>query len=86
MDKRIYETGIEATYKRSVLWVISTVLAVFIDAAVVIAGIKLLKLVVDVERRKHDTRRAIDLMNTVHLVDNALEKYQQDWAYFNRGR
>ena len=39
-----------------------------------------------VERRKHDTRRGVDLSNSVQLVDDAMEKWQQDWANSYKGR
>ena len=42
--------------------------------------------VVDIKRRKRDTRRGIDLSNPVQLVDDAMEKWQQDWANSYKGR
>ena len=44
------------------------------------AGMMTLKLVVDLKRRKHDTSRGINLPNPVQLVDNAMDRWQQDWS------
>ena len=52
----------------------------------VIAGMMPLKLVADTEKRKHDTRRGIDLSNPVQIVDDAMDKWQEDWANSNKGR
>ena len=51
MDKRTYRTGMAAAYRRSAFRTVYT------DAAMVFAGIMLLKLVVDIARRTHDTKR-----------------------------
>ena len=45
-----------------------------------------LKLVVDIERRKHDTRRASHLPNPVQIEYDAMDKWQADWANYNKGR
>ena len=65
MDISTYNTAIEAVYRRSAFRVISAFLTASADAAAVIAGMILLKPVVDLEKRKHDTRRGIDLSNPV---------------------
>ena len=74
--KRIYRTGIEAAYMRSALRVISAFRTVSTDAAVVIAGMMLLKLVKAVEKRKHNTSRGIDLLNPDQIVDDVIDKWQ----------
>ena len=51
MDRRIYKTGIEAAYRGSSLKVLFVFRTVCTDAAMVIAGMMLLRLVVDVEKR-----------------------------------
>ena len=61
MDKRSYRTGIDAAYRRSAFRVISAFHTVSTDAAMVIAGMVPLKLVVNIERRKHNIRSEIDL-------------------------
>ena len=71
---------IEVAYRRSALNVISTFNTVSTDAAVVISGMIPVKLIVDIERRKHGTRRGIDLLNPIQIVDDAMAKCQQDWA------
>ena len=78
MDKRTYRTRIEAAYRKSAFRVISALHKMSTDAGVVIVGIMPLKLAVDVERRKHDTRRGIHLSNCVQLMDDAMDKCQQD--------
>ena len=55
-------------------------------AAVVIAEMMPLRLVVDIERRKYDTRRGIDLSNPVQRVNDVMDKWQKDWANSNKGR
>ena len=74
MDKRSYRTGMDAAYRRSALRVISTFRTVSTDAVVVIAGMMPLRLVVDIERRKHDSRRGTDLPNPVQIEDDAMDK------------
>ena len=34
-------------------------------------------------RRKHDSRRGTDLPNPVQIEDDAMDKWQQDWANSN---
>ena len=76
--------GIETAFRRSALRVISAFITV---STAVIKGMMPLGLVVDVERRKRDTRRGIDLSNPVQLVDDdAMEKWQQDWTNSYKGR
>ena len=60
MDKRTDSAGIKAAYRRSALRVISAFRTVPADATLVIAGMMLLRLGVDVEKRKRDTKRGID--------------------------
>ena len=48
--------GIDAAFRRSAFRVIFAFHTVSADAVVLIAGMILLRLVVDIERRKHDTR------------------------------
>ena len=87
MDKSsIGGTGMDAAYRRSALRVISAFRTVSTDAAVVIAGMMPLRLVVDIERRKHDSRRGTDLPNPVQIEDDAMDKWQQDWANSSKGR
>ena len=57
MDKRAYRTGIDAAYRISALRIISVFRMVSTDAAVVIAGKMPLKLLVSIEKRKHDTKK-----------------------------
>ena len=57
-----------------------------IDASVVIAWMMLLGLVVNVERRKRDTRRGIDLSKPIQLMYDATEKWQRDWVNSYKGR
>ena len=56
------------------------------DAAVVIAEMMPLKLVLDIERRKHNTWRGIDLSNPLQIVDDAMNKWKQNLAKANKGR
>ena len=86
MDKRSYRTGMDAAYTRSALRVISAFRTVSTDAAVVIAGMMPLRLIVDIERRKHDSRRGTDLPKPVQIEDDAMDKWQQDWANSNKGQ
>ena len=74
MDKKTYRTGIEAAYRRSALRVLPAYRTMCTDAAVVIAGITPLKLVVNVDRRKHNTSKGIDPSNSVQKVHNAMNK------------
>ena len=80
MDKRTSRTVIYVACRRSALGVISAFRTVPKDTAVVIEGIMPLKLVMDIESRKHDTRREIDLSNPDQIVDDAKDKWQQDFA------
>ena len=74
MNKRTYRIVIEAAYRTSILKVISAFRMVSTDAAVVIAGMMPLGLVLDVERRKGNTRRGIDHSNPVQLLGRAMKK------------
>ena len=74
MDKSPYKSGMNAAYRRSALSVISAFRMVSKNAAVVIAGMMALKLVVDIEKRKHYTRRETNLSNPVQIVDDAMGK------------
>ena len=80
MGRMTHSIGTEAPYRISSRRVISAFRTVSADAAVVITGMMTLKLVVDVERRKRD------LSNNVQLVEDAMEKWQQDWANSYKGR
>ena len=86
MHRRTYRTGIEVAYRRSALRVKPAFRTESTDAAVVIAGMMLLKLVVDVKRRKLNTRIGMDLSNFVQIVDDAMDEWQQAWANSNMGR
>ena len=86
MHMRTYRIRIEAAYKRSALRVISAFRTVSADATVVIAGMLPLGLVVDLERKKSNTRQGADLLNPVQLVDETMEKWQQDWTNSCKGR
>ena len=86
MDKRSYRTRMYAAYRRSALRVISAFRTASTDAAVAFAGMMLLRLVVDIEKRKHDIRRGTDLSNPVQIEDDAMNKWQQDSANSNKGR
>ena len=77
MNKMTYRIGIEAVYRRSALNVISAFRTVSADAAVVIAGTMLLRLVVDMKRQKCDKKRGI--------AYDAMDKWQQDWANSYKG-
>ena len=35
--------------------------------------------------QKHDSRRGTDLPNPVQIEDDAMDKWQQDWANSNKG-
>ena len=59
-----------AAYRRSALKIISAFHTMSTDSAVMIEGIMPLKLVVDKEKKKHYTRRGMDLSNPVQIVDN----------------
>ena len=83
--EKTYRPGIDAAYKRSSLRVISTLLT-STDAVMVIAGMVPLKLVIDIERRKHDKRKRTDLLNPVQIAEDAMDKWHQDWANSNKGR
>ena len=78
MIKRTYRIGVEEAYRRSALRDISAFRTVLTDAAVMVA----VGLVVDVEMRKRDTRRDMDLSNPVQLVDDAwANSYKGSWTY-----
>ena len=77
MDKRSYRTGMDVAYRISALSFISAIRMVFTDAAVVTADMMSL---VDVKRKKRDIRRGVDLSNPVQLVNDATDKWQQNWA------
>ena len=76
VDKRTYKTGKDVAYRRSALRVIFAFRTLSTDAAVVIAGIMPLKLIVDLERRKYDTRKGTTLSIPVQIVDDAIYKWQ----------
>ena len=76
MDKNIYRSGIEAAYRRSALRVTSAFHMVSTEMAMVIAGMMPLKLVVDLERRNHNTKRGTDPSNPFQIVDNAMDNWQ----------
>ena len=57
MNKTIYRIEIEAAYRKSALKFISAFRTVSTGASVVIAGMMPLGLIVDVKKRKRDTRR-----------------------------
>ena len=82
MDKRAYRTRIEAAYRRSAIRVISAFRKVPTKAA----GTVPLRLVVGMERRKRETRRGIDLSNPIQLMEDAVDKWQQDWTNSYKGR
>ena len=88
MNKRIYSTGIDAAYWRSALSVISAFRKVATDAAaaVGIAGMIPLKLVVDIETRKHDTSIGTDLSNPIQIANDAMHKQPQDSANSTKKR
>ena len=73
MAKRAYRIGMDAAYRRSTLRAA--------DAVVVMP----LKVVVDIERRKYDTRRGKDISNPVQKANYAMHKWQQDWANSSKG-
>ena len=52
----------------------------------VIAKMMPLKLLVDIEKANHDTRRGIDLSNPAQIVDVAMDKWQQDGSNSNKRR
>ena len=54
--------------------------------ALVIAGMMSLNLVVDIWRRKYDTRRGTDLANPIQLVDDTVDRWQQDWLKSTKRR
>ena len=85
MHQRTVRTGIYAAYRRSALRVISAFRTVSTDAVVVIAGMIHLKLVEDIEKRKHDTRREMTLSRSVEIRDDVIDKWQQDWSSSIRG-
>ena len=58
MDKRTYKTGMYAAYRRSALKVISAIRTV---SALVFARMMPLKLVGDIEKRKHEKPQKISL-------------------------
>ena len=72
MDNKTYRTGIDATYRRSALRIISAFRTVSTDATVVIAWMMPMKLIVDVEGIKQDTRKETNLLNCVQIVDDAM--------------
>ena len=73
MNKWTYKIGVEAAYRRSALRFITAFRTVLTDEAVMIAVMMPLGLVVDVERKKRDMGRGIDLSNPVQLADDAME-------------
>ena len=73
MDKRTHRTGIGAAQRTSALKVVSAFRTVSTDAVVMIAALIPLRLVVNVERRKPDTRWVIDLSNPVQLLDDSMK-------------
>ena len=82
MDKRTYRTGIDAAYRRSALTVLSAFPTVSTDTTVVMIP---LKVTVDMEKRKHETRMLMNLSSPAQILDNAMDEWQQDWINSNKG-
>ena len=68
--KKTYRIEVDATYKRSALQVVSAFRTVSTDAALVIAGMMLLRILVEVERRKHLTSWRIGPMHPDQVIDD----------------
>ena len=73
-------------HKRSALRVIFAFCMVSTDAAVVIAGIMPLTLVVDIERKQYDTKGGEDLLKSVQIAEDDMDKWQQDCVNSNTRR
>ena len=86
MDKKTYRIVVDGAYRRSALRVVSAYRTVSTDAALVIAGMMLLRMLVKVERRNHLSSRRTGTLHPAQVNDDLTNRWQHEWTSSTKGR
>ena len=78
MDKSTYRIRVDGVYRRSALRVLSAFRTVSSDAALIIAGMMPLRMLVEVERRKHLTSRTTVPVHPDQVNDDLMIRWQSE--------
>ena len=85
MDKKTYRIGVDGVYRGSALRVLSAIRKVSTDAALVIAGRMTLRMLVELERRKHLISRRTRPVQPDQVNDDLIIRWQSEWTSSTKG-